>query len=345
MQLTHNFPSVGIGILNWNGKKWLEQFLPFLYNISYPNYTLYVIDNESTDDSLDFLRTHHPEVKIISTGGNYGVAGGYNRGFAQMPEEYLLMLNSDVEVTPGFLEPLVALMEADRQIAVCQSKLLSFQHKNDFEYGGAAGGMIDMLGYSFCRGRIFDTVESDNGQYQTADIFWAGGACCLIRKEAYHRVGGMYEYFFMHFEEIDLCWRMHALNYRLVYCNESVAYHVGGGTLSYQSPLKTYYNFRNNLIMVVKNSGVLFVMLWLPVRAGLDMLAMVKYLLGKDAANAAAILRGYWGMFVWLFKSVDKAHVAKKSLWHIPVVLKNSVIWLYFFRGKKKYLSIAKSSK
>ncbi|HEX6914854.1 MAG TPA: glycosyltransferase family 2 protein, partial [Chitinophagaceae bacterium] len=214
-----NYPTVGIGILNWNGRRYLEQFLPFLRDLSYPSYTVYVIDNASTDDSVAFVQKEHPWVRVIETGANLGFAGGYNHAFNRMQETYLLMLNSDVEVTPGFLEPMVALMEKDPAIAACQSKILAHHQKENFEYGGACGGMIDVLGYTFCRGRIFDTVEKDQGQYPTAEVFWAGGACLLVRKSAYAEVHGMYEYFFMHFEEIDLCWKFHSLGYKVYCCN------------------------------------------------------------------------------------------------------------------------------
>jgi GT2 family glycosyltransferase len=338
------FPSVGIGILNWNGRHYLQKFLHYLYRVTYPNVAIYVIDNNSTDDSIEYLKQHHPSVKIISTGGNYGVAGGYNRGFAQMPEKYLLMLNSDVEVTPNFLEPLVALMEADETIAITQTKLLAYDHKTMFEHGGAAGGMMDIFGYSFCRGRIFDTVEPDELQYKTGDIFWAGGACCLIRKSAYKRVGGMYEYYFMHFEEIDMCWRMHALGYRVICSNESVAYHVGGGTLSYQSPRKTYLNFRNNLIMCYRNSLALYTLWWLPLRCVFDQAAVLNYAIKGDLKNALAVWKGYGGFIKWLF-TVKQKPVVKRSIFSMPGVLRHSILWLYFIRGRRTYSSINTSKK
>ncbi len=334
-----NDPSVGIGILNWNGKKFLEQFLHHLYRVTYQNVTIYVIDNNSTDDSLHYLQTFHPEVKIIETGGNFGVAGGYNRGFEKMPEKYLLMLNSDVEVTPGFLEPLVEMMELDNSIGIMQSKLLSFHQKEMFEHGGAAGGMMDILGYSFCRGRIFDSVEKDRLQYPTADIFWAGGACCLIRKIAYEKIGGMYEYYFMHFEEIDMCWRMHANNFRVLCHNESVAYHVGGGTLSYQSPTKTYYNFRNNLVMVYRNTTFFYRLWWLPVRTFLDQTAVLHFAVKGDFKNALAVWKGYGGFLKWLFAQHEMA-TKKRSIFKMPGILKHSILWLYFVKGKKAFSEI-----
>ena len=338
------YPSVGIGILNWNGRHYLQQFLQYLYKVTYPNVVIYVIDNNSTDGSLEYVAAHHPSIKIISTGGNYGFAGGYNKGFSKMPEKYLLMLNSDVEVTPGFLEPLVALMEADESIAITQSKLLAYDCKTMFEHGGAAGGMIDILGYSFCRGRIFDTVEPDELQYKTADVFWAGGACCLVRKSAYEKIDGMYEYYFMHFEEIDMCWRLHALGYRIVCSNESVAYHVGGGTLSYQSPKKTYFNFRNNLVMFYRNTSLAYRLWWLPLRCLMDQTAVIHYAVKGDFRNALAVWKGYGGFIKWLF-TAKKKPLVRISFYRMPGVLKQSIILLYYLSGKRTYRSINTSEK
>lgn len=335
-----DYPWVGIGILNWNGRKYLEQFLPSVTRISYPFFKVYVIDNASSDDSVAWLKAQYPSIKIIETGGNLGFAGGYNHGFAAMPEPYVLMLNSDVEVTQNFLEPLVEQMLANPEMVACQSKLLSFDRRNYFEYGGAAGGMMDFLGYSFCRGRIFDTVEEDLNQYPSGKIFWSGGACSLLNREAYLRMGGMYTYFFMHFEEIDLCWRMQANGYQIGYCNQSVVYHVGGGTLSYSSPGKTYYNFRNNLVMVWRNAPWTYLVWWVPLRAGLDLAAMLQFLLKKDGANARAVIRAYGGWMQWLLKAADKWPAKTKSLLQMPVVLKQSIVWLYIIKKRKTFQSI-----
>jgi GT2 family glycosyltransferase len=337
-----NHPPVGIGILNWNGRKYLEQFLPYLQDLSYPRYTVYVIDNASSDDSLAFVRRHYPSIKIIETGGNLGFAGGYNHAFREMPEPYLLMLNSDVEVTPGFLEPLVALMENDERVAACQSKILSHHNRDSFEHGGACGGMIDVLGYSFCRGRIFDTVEQDNGQYATAEVFWAGGACSLIRRSAYMEVKGMYEYFFMHFEEIDLCWRFHSEGYKVFCSNESVVYHVGGGSLSYQSPKKTLYNFRNNLVMCYRNAPASYKIWWLPVRMLTDLVSVVFFLLKGQGVHALAVVRAYAQFIKWIFTGRTQRPEKKSSLTELPQVFKHSIIAQYFLAKHKTYSSIKK---
>lgn len=334
-------PSVGIGILNWNGKKFLEALLPELNNLTYPNYNIYVIDNSSTDDSVLFIRKFHPAIKVISLDNNYGFAGGYNRGFALMREDYYLMLNSDVEVPSGFIEPLLQMMEADRSIAICQPKLLSLLQPKMLEHGGAAGGMIDFLGYPFCRGRIFDKSEEDFGQYNTsAQIFWATGACCLIRREAYWKVNGMYEFFFMHSEEIDMCWRLIAEGYQIIYCPKSYIYHLGGGTLAYQSPRKTYLNFRNNIIMCFRNSPW-YILLWLlPVRFVLDIVASFKFLAEGDSTNWKAVFSAHIDFIKWLAKEKNKFPANKKSLLSISSVLKKSIVWEYYIRKIKYYSEI-----
>ncbi len=333
-------PSVGIGILNWNGKKFLEALLPELRNLNYPNYNIYVIDNASTDDSVLYIREFHREVKIIALDKNYGFAGGYNRGFAQMPEDYYLMLNSDVEVPPGFIKPLVEMMEENRNIALCQPKLLSLVNHQMLEHGGAAGGMIDFLGYPFCRGRIFDTSEQDYQQYATSVIFWASGACCIIRKEAYWKVNGMYEFFFMHSEEIDMCWRLIAEGYDIMYCSTSCIYHLGGGSLAYQSSRKTYLNFRNNIIMCFRNSPW-YILIWLvPVRIVLDTIASFKFWAEGDKSNFKAVFKAYQDVIKWLANEKNKFPANKKSLLSISFVLKKSIVWEYYIRKIKYYIEI-----
>lgn len=337
-------PSVGIGILNWNGKNFLQILLPQLKKLTYSNYTTYVIDNTSTDGSLAFIKKFHSEVKIIALDNNYGFAGGYNRGFAQMHEDYYVMLNSDVEVPPNFIEELVEMMEADETIAVCQPKLLSVSNPHLLEHGGAAGGMIDFLGYPFCRGRIFDAAEEDFGQYNiTAEIFWASGACCMIRKDAYRKIGGMYEYFFMHSEEIDMCWRLIAQGYQIMYCPTSHIYHVGGGTLAYSSPRKTYLNFRNNIIMCFRNSPW-YILIWLlPARILLDTVASIKFLAEKDKSNSKAVLKAYRDFIKWIFTEKNKFPKNTKSLLSITSVLKKSIVLEYYIKKVKSYSELRQS--
>lgn len=340
-----NQPAVGIGILNWNGRKYLEQFLPFLQHLSYSNYSVYIIDNASTDDSVEFVKKAHPGVKVIQTGSNSGFAGGYNYAFERMNEPYVLMLNSDVEVSPGFLEPLVQLMNSDEKIAAVQSKILSYHNKEMFEHGGAGGGMIDVLGYSFCRGRIFDTVEKDNDHYATAEVFWAGGACSLIRRSAYLQVRGLYQYFFMHFEEIDMCWKFHSAGYKVYCCNESVVYHVGGGSLAYSSPRKTFYNFRNNLVMCARNAPLSFKVWWLPVRFATDMMSVLFFLLKGKASHAWAVIKAYGGFIKWIFSERPEYPAKRSSLTSLKDVFKHSVIAQYFLAGKKHYSDIVPGGK
>ena len=331
-------PSVGIGILNWNGITFLEALLPQLKNLTYFNYTIYVIDNASTDDSLPFIRRFHPEVKVIALDDNYGFAGGYNRGFEKMPEKYYVMLNSDVEVPAGFIKELTEMMESDSTIAVCQPKLLSLSNHKMLEHGGAAGGLIDFLGYPFCRGRIFDTAEEDFGLYNTtAEIFWASGACCMIRSEAYREVKGMYEFFFMHSEEIDLCWRLITAGYQIAYCPTTFIYHLGGGSLAYQSPQKTYYNFRNNIIMCFRNSPW-YILIWLlPARVVLDTIASCKFLADGDTANCRSVFRAYKDFAKWVVKEKNKFPADKKSLLSVSSVLKKSIVWQYYIKKIKYY--------
>jgi GT2 family glycosyltransferase len=336
-------PSVAIAILNWNGKKFLESLLPQLQQLTYANYTVYVIDNKSSDNSIAYIQSAHRYVKVIELDGNYGFAGGYNKGLKLMNEDYYLMINSDVEVPPSFIEPLVNMMERDTNIASSQPKLLSLRDHTLLEHGGAAGGMIDFLGYPLCRGRIFDASEIDKGQYdQETEIFWASGACCMVRREAYWKVNGMYNFFFMHSEEIDMCWRFIAEGYKVKYCPGSYIYHLGGGTLSHQSPRKTYLNFRNNIIMCFRNSPW-YVNLWMmPVRLFLDLVAALRFLM-NDWNNCKAVLLAYKDFIKWLMFEKNKFPVKKKALWCIPFVLKTSVAWQYYINNIRAFNKLKKS--
>ncbi len=246
---------VAIVILNWNGKDLLEKFLPSVVSYSTNDgCEVIVADNGSTDNSLSFLSSHYPTVRQICLDQNYGFTGGYNRALKLIEAEYYLLLNSDVEVTPQWLAPLIAYMDTNKNTAVCMPKILSYNQKNMFEYAGAAGGFIDKYGYPFCRGRILDSVEEDCNQYNnTTEILWASGACMLIRSSIFWQAGGFDESFFAHMEEIDLCWRIKRFGYSIACIPASTVYHLGGGTLSYNNPRKLYYNHRNNLYMLYKN--------------------------------------------------------------------------------------------
>src|SRR5665213_1345257 len=245
---------VAVVILNWNGRKFLEQFIPSVEKNN-PNFSeLIVADNASTDDSIEWLQNNFPKIKRIRLKNNGGFAKGYNDALEKIDAEYYVLLNSDVEVTQNWLEPIIKMMDADQNIGACQPKIRAFNDKEKFEYAGAAGGFIDKWGYPFCRGRIFDTYEIDEQQYNdSCEVFWATGACLFVRASAWKEVGGFDEDFFAHMEEIDLCWRMRNRGWKVMYCGESTVFHVGAGTLSKQNPKKTFLNFRNNLVLLAKN--------------------------------------------------------------------------------------------
>lgn len=241
-------------ILNWNGRKFLKKFLPDVIKFSKKDAEVIVADNASTDDSVAVLKADFPEIRIIENKSNGGFAKGYNQALKLIDAEYYILLNSDIEVTENWINPVIELMESDKNIAACQPKIRSYHEKEKFEYAGAAGGFIDKFGYPFCRGRIFQSLEEDKGQYDdTVEIFWATGAALFIRAELYHKLGGMDDDFFAHMEEIDLCWRLKNEGYKIMYCPKSTVYHVGGGTLPTSSSWKTYLNFRNNFFLIYKN--------------------------------------------------------------------------------------------
>ena len=246
---------IAIVILNWNGVKLLEEFLPSVVNFSEDN-PIYIIDNNSDDLSVDFIKKNHPNINIIINNENYGYAKGYNEGLKKVDEEVYCLLNNDVQVTKGWLNPIIKEFESDNSLAVVQPKVLDYKNKNKFEYAGAAGGFIDYYGYPYCRGRIFDSLELDNGQYdQNIDIFWASGACFFIKKEVFNNLKGFDENFYCHMEEIDLCWRITNFNSELKkrFMYKSVVYHLGGGSLAYNDSKKLFYNIRNHYYMVTKN--------------------------------------------------------------------------------------------
>lgn len=284
---------VAVVILNWNGAEMLRKFLPSV--VKYTNNDLaeiYVADNGSTDNSIDVLKSEFPSVGLISFKENYGFAEGYNKVMDCVDAEYVVLLNSDVEVTEQWIEPILAYMESHYDVAACQPKILSYHDKAKFEYAGASGGFIDRYGYPFCRGRVFDTLETDNGQYDMpTDIFWASGAAMFVRRTVYMEVGGLDARFFAHMEEIDLCWRLLSRGYRLVCVPESKVYHVGGATLKKENPRKTYLNFRNNLLMMYKNLPTDELVKIMSVRSLLDYLAVIFYVLKFDFPNAKAVIK------------------------------------------------------
>ena len=281
---------VAIVILNWNGKKLLEKYLPSVVKYS-SDYDIYVADNGSTDDSIEFLQKYFPTVKIISLDRNYGFTGGYNRALFQIESDYFVLLNDDVQVTNDWISPIVNLMESDDKIAVCQPKLLSYADKQKFEYAGAAGGYIDYLGYPFCAGRIFEHLEKDEGQYnQTREVFWASGAAMFVKSVVFKQLGGLDERFFAHMEEIDFCWRVKNNGYKVMYCPDSKVYHYGGATLNKKQPKKTYLNFRNNLLLLYKNLPENQLQDVFRKRKYLDLLASFIFLLTSSKSESKAVL-------------------------------------------------------
>lgn len=283
---------VAVLILNWNGEKILREFLPSVVEFTTnPDVELCVVDNASTDNSVEMTSALFPTVRVIQLDKNYGYADGYNKSIEQVNAEYVLLLNSDVQVTSHWLDNLVDYMDEHPEVAACQPKILSFRDKTRFEYAGAAGGFIDKLGYPYCRGRIFDELEEDNGQYDNIiPIFWASGAALMVRRQDYLSVGGLDGRFFAHMEEIDLCWRLNSRGKKIVCIPQSIVYHVGGATLKV-SPEKTYLNFRNNYLMLYKNCTESNLRFIFAVRALLDRLAMLLFYLKGESANAQAIKR------------------------------------------------------
>ena len=332
---------VAIVILNWNGAKMLHQYLPTVLNYSRDEATVYVADNASTDDSLDLLHRDFPECKTIVLDKNWGFADGYNKALRKIDAEYYLLLNSDIEVTHHWLTPLIEFMDVHPEVAACQPKLLSIYNKDMFEYAGASGGYIDRYGYPFCRGRIFETVEEDNGQYDYAtDILWATGAALMIRSKDYWNVGGLDGRFFAHNEEIDLCWRLR-ISGRRIYClPESFVYHVGGGTLPKSNPMKTFLNFRNNLTMLYK---------CLPDEE-LHHVMRVRWFLDYLAAWEMLILKHNWGDFKAIFRArrafkrwrkdfdADRELIqTTRTEERVPQRRPFSLLWQYYVKGRKHY--------
>ena len=329
-------------ILNYNGAGMLRRFLPSVIKYS-PEASIYVADNGSSDESCDVVRNEFPAVKLMVLDHNYGFAEGYNRALAQVDEEYAVLLNSDVEVTRGWLSPMTQFLDSNPEVAACQPKLLSFKQKDFFEYAGAAGGFIDKWGYTFCRGRIFNTVERDSGQYDdTTDVFWATGAALMIRNEVYKNNGGLDGRFFAHMEEIDLCWRLRSRGYRIACVPQSHVYHVGGATLKKENPQKTYLNFRNNLLMIYKNAPDCQLKNIMLFRKVFDNVAALKFLASGDYAAFKAVRKARRD-FKAMRSGYDKARAENMKLavtTRIPEVLKSSILYKYYLGFKHTYSSL-----
>lgn len=327
---------VAVVILNYNGKSFLEKFLPSVIAHS-DDHAVIVADNASTDDSLAFMKKHYPAIQLIEMSRNTGFSQGYNLALKEVEAEYYVLLNSDVEVTAQWLSPLIDFMDAHPQVAACQPKIKAYHQKDSFEYAGAAGGFIDQLGYPFCRGRIFDDVELDQGQYNDIqEIFWATGACMFVRASLYWQLEGLDNDFFAHMEEIDLCWRLKNAGYQIYYVGSSEVYHVGGGTLHKSNPRKTFLNFRNNLILLYKNlpPNKLWATLWW--RFWLDGIAWLRFVLKMQWKDALAITKAYWQFYTNVGFWRKKRKKAKNLAIH-PQMFGQSLVFAYFFKNKKKF--------
>lgn len=337
-------PQVAIVILNWNGAKLMKQFLPSVVEFSRGEFVrIIVADNGSTDDSLTMLRNEFPQIERLDLQQNYGFARGYNEALAQIDADYYVILNSDVEVTEGWLNEPIRLMENERDIAAVQPKIRSYHQKTHFEYAGAAGGFIDRFGYPFCRGRIFNEIEEDRGQYDNqTNIFWATGACIIVRAKLYRETGGFDADFWAHMEEIDLCWRLKNMGYRIVYTPQSVVYHVGGGSLPYESPQKLYLNFRNNLWLLYKNlpTGQLFYILFL--RMALDGVAAAKLLAEFNLNGIRSVLKAHFHFYRSLPALHRKRQQARKAGHLKPPAkrLPRSIVFQFYIRKRKHFSEI-----
>jgi GT2 family glycosyltransferase len=325
--------SIAVVVLNWNGKNLLQEFLPSVVMNS-KEAVMYLVDNQSTDDSLFFVKTHFPSVKIIQNKANFGYAKGYNEALNEIEESIYVLINSDVEVTENWLLPVVKRFENEPNTAIIQPKIKDYKNKNYFEYAGAAGGFIDKYGYPFCRGRIFEVIEKDENQYNTPQkIFWASGACLFIRRSVFREMNGFDADFYAHQEEIDLCWRVFNKNYDVKFESQSVVFHLGGGTLQYNNPRKTYLNFRNSLFMLTKNlpSKVLFKIII--IRMLLDGLAAFQFLAKGKSLHFFAVLKAHFSFYRYFLKNYRKRvqHQNKNYYFH------HSIVYSFFWRKIKKY--------
>ena len=329
-----------VAILNYNGEKWLKQFLPIVVSKS-KDAEVVIIDNASTDSSLKFLSQYFPSIKVIINNENFGFAGGYNQGLKDLNADYFILLNSDVEVTDNWIMPVINLLESSDNIVAAQPKVLAYNNKSKFEHAGAAGGMMDKYGYPFCRGRIFHKTEEDLNQFpENKEVFWATGACLFIKASVYKEQKGFDENYFAHMEEIDLCWRIKNSGKQIYYCSESTIYHVGGGTLSYMSPFKTYLNFRNSLYTLHKNyDGWIFPKIIF--RLLLDGIAGIKFLLGGEFKNILSIIRAHFHYYKHI-PTLNKQRKAttKKNYHSLIGVYNKSIVWQFFGLKKEKYTDL-----
>jgi GT2 family glycosyltransferase len=332
---------VSIVILNWNGRDYLEKFLPPLIQFTrHPEAEIVVADNGSTDNSMEYMEEEFPSIRTLKLGENHGFTGGYNLALQQIDASYYLLLNSDIEVTEGWLEPLLRMMEENEQVAACTPKIRDYYKKTHFEYAGAAGGFIDRFGYPFCRGRIFDAMEEDLGQYDDPiEIFWGTGACLMVRSRLWKEVGGLDDRFFAHMEEIDLCWRLKSLGYKILSVPSSTVYHVGGGTLERGNPRKTFLNFRNNLLLLYKNlppgqrGRTLFV------RMIFDGISALRFLVQGAFKDFRAVLRAHRAFYGMKnnYRGINRRNNTSKNDVIVSGIYPGSIVTDFFLRGKKSF--------
>ena len=332
-------PKVAIVILNWNGVTHLEEFLPSVTKSDWPNLEIVVGDNASSDGSVAFVKEKYPEITIIQNDANYGFTGGYNKVLEHVEADYYILLNSDVEVPAGWIKPVIELMESDRLIAAAAPKIKAYLQKDHFEHAGAAGGFIDAFGYPFCRGRVFYEIEEDKGQYeQSGEVFWASGAALFIKKKYWDEANGFDDRFFAHMEEIDLCWRLKNMGYKIMYCAQSEVYHVGGGTLNTENPFKTYLNFRNNLLLLKKNLPYWRSVFVIGSRYFMDLMALFRFLNEGKRKDAAAVSKAHRNFIKNLFKS-EKTYISTDKT-RLKGMYKGSIIVDFFIKKKHKFTSL-----
>src|ERR1700744_530018 len=331
-------PKVAIVILNWNGVKHLETFMPFVAASEWPNLEIVLGDNASTDSSVEFIKSRYPQITVIQNDQNYGFTGGYNRVLEKVEADYYILLNSDVEVPANWIKPVIDLMETDPLIAAAAPKIKAYRQKTHFEHAGAAGGFIDEFGYPFCRGRMFYEIEEDRGQYdQSEEVFWATGAALFIKKKCWDEAGGFDERFFAHMEEIDLCWRLKNMGYKIMYCAESEVFHVGGGTLNPENPFKTYLNFRNNLLLLKKNLPywrsvyVIFIRYWM------DLMALIRFINEGKKKDAGAVSKAHVNFLRNIFKREPIKIVGHARL---KGMYKRSIVVEFFLKKKHTFSSL-----
>jgi len=326
-------------ILNWNGKKFLEKFLPGVIEHSSPVADIIIADNDSSDDSIEYLEKNHPQVRIIRLNKNNGFAGGYNLALKEIKADYYILLNSDIEVTENWISPVIKMMEKDPSVAACQPKIRSYNEPDRFEYAGAAGGFIDKYGYPFCQGRLFQSLEKDEGQYDEArEVFWATGACMFVRSDVFHKIGGFDDDFFAHMEEIDFCWRAKNQGYKVMYIPDSTIFHIGGGTLPKKNSRKTYLNIRNNITMLYKNLEEDRLIRVIAARQVLDYIAAFKFLIDGGFRDMTAVIKAHF----YFWSNLSKLRKKREKIPHLKVsqIYWGNVVLQHYVHRKKSFLQL-----